>query len=166
MQFSGGIRVDEGFVIVSNDLAQTFLHEQNKTLMCHPYGDQAMMMWINNIPGVTYFGDPRVHHRAANKDQTLTDYGDICEKFIAIHGSYPVNIERFSRHELNTKKKTHYTIPPVTYPCGTMNKTFNYKSFRGTFGAVPRPCREMPTWKKGAIHGGKTRARAHNAFGR
>ena len=151
---------------MSNDLAQTFLREQNRTLMCHPYGDQAMIMWINNIPGVTYFGDRRVHHDVANKDQILTDHGDICEQFMAIHGSYPVEIERFWKHELNTKTKTHYTVPPVTYPCGTKDKTFNYRSFGGMYNAVPRPCREMPVWAIGAFYGGRSRPGAYDTFGR
>ena len=148
------MRVDEGFVIVSNDLAQTFLREQNKTLMCHAYGDQAMIMWINNIPGVTYFGDPRVHHAVVNRDNIL-QYEDICENFLALHGSYPAEVDSFWKHYLSKRTKKKYTIPPVTYPCGTMSKTFNYRSFGGMYHAEPRPCRENPIWNIGEFYAGR-----------
>ena len=150
-------------MIVSNDLAQTFLREQNKTLMCHPYGDQAMMMWINNIPGVTYFGDPRVHHALAKKEHIL-QYEDICGNFLAIHGSYPVEIQLFWHRYLSKKTNTQYTIPSVTYPCGAMDKTFNYKSFGGMYNAVPRPCRERPVWNIGAFYAGRSRPGAYGTF--
>ena len=153
--FIGGIRVDEGFVIVSNDLAQQFLREQNKTLMCHAYADQAMAMWINNIPGVTYFGDPRVHHAVAARDHTLQYYDNICETFLAIHGSYPVEIEKFRLRALSKGTMKKYPIPAITYPCGNMSKTFNYMSFRGMFNAKPIPCRNNPTWSIAGFYKGR-----------
>ena len=153
---TGGIRVDEGFVIVSNDLAQQFLREQNTTLMCHPYGDQAMIMWINNIPGVTYFGDRRVHHALAARDHIIRYYDDICGNFLAIHGSYPVEIEKFWLHSLSKGTKKKYAIPPITYPCGDMDKTFNYRSFGGMYNAMPRPCRENPTWNIAEFYRGRS----------
>ncbi|XP_028418599.1 uncharacterized protein LOC114544046, partial [Dendronephthya gigantea] len=151
----GGIRVDEGFVIVSNDLAQRFLREENKTLMCHPYGDQAMSMWINNIPGVTYFGDRRVHHDLAAEDKMLKYYQDICSNFLALHGSYPLEIEMFWLNYLNNGSKKKYSIPPITYPCGNMDKTFNYMSFAGMYNAKPKPCRNNPTWKIAGFYSGR-----------
>ena len=112
-------------MIVSNDLAQRFLHDQNTTLMCHPYGDQAMSMWINNISGVIYFGDRRVHHGLAARNKKLRHDQDICGNFLALHGSYPVEIEMFWLNYLSNGSKKKYSIPPITYPCGNMDKTFN-----------------------------------------
>ena len=148
--------MDEGFVIVSNDLAQTFLREQNKTLMCHPYGDQAMSMWINDISGVTYFGDPRVHHHLAARDHILQHYDDICGNFLAIHGSYPVEIEKFWVHSLSKDTKKKYPIPAITYPCGERSKTYNYMSFGGMYNAKPKPCRENPTWNIAEFYRGRS----------
>jgi hypothetical protein len=154
--FEGGIRVDEGFVIVSNDLAQHFVREQNKTLMCHAYGDQAMPMWINNIPGVTYFGDPRVHHAVASTDHALQSYEDICGKFLAIHGSYPVEIENFWLRSLSKGTKNKYPIPAITYPCGAMSKIYNYMSFHGMYNAIPKPCRDNPIWNIAEFYSGRS----------
>jgi len=150
---TGGIRVDEGFVIVSNDLAETFLREQNTTLMCHPYGDQAMAMWINNIPGVTYFGDARVHHGVVKREKIL-QY-NICQHFLALHGSYPVDVELFWQHYLSKGAMTNYTTPPITYPCGSMNKTYNHTGFEGVYFAEPKPCKKNPTWNKGEFYVGR-----------
>ncbi len=122
--------------------------------MCHAYGDQAMAMWINNIPGVTYFGDPRVHHAAVKRDKILK-YKDICESFIALHGSYPVEVEKFWPHVSSKGTMKNYTVPPVTYPCGAMNKTFNYMSFKVRYNAKPRPCRDNPTWNISKFYRGR-----------
>lgn len=124
--------------------------------MCHPYGDQAMPMWINNIPSVTYFGDPRVQHNVPNP-HTILQNDDICETFLAIHGSYPPQVKLYWEHQLNIKKrKSGYTIPSVTYPCGNMDKTYNYKIFGGMYHAKPKPCKEKPVWRIGDFYRGRS----------
>ncbi|XP_046851673.1 uncharacterized protein LOC124445001 [Xenia sp. Carnegie-2017] len=149
----GGIRVDEGFVIVSNDLAQHFLRERNSSLMCHPYGDQAMIMWINNIPGVTYFGDPRVINDVVDYT-SIVKTGDICASFLGVHGSYPWKMKKFWSQFLEMRTET-YHVPEITYPCGSQSKTFVYKNFGGMFYAVPRPCKENPAWQIGEFYQGR-----------
>ncbi len=124
--------------------------------MCHAYGDQAMAMWINNIPGVTYFGDPRVHHAVVKRGKIL-QYEDVCENFLALHGSYPVEVELFWLHISSKGTTKKYTVPPITYPCGTMDKTFNYRNFGGMYNAKLRPCRDNPKWSIGEFYGGGRR---------
>ena len=138
--------MDEGFVIVSNDLVQEFLREQNNSLMCHPYGDQAMAMWINNIPGVTYFGDPRVHHSVSANDHILQYYTHLCGSFLALHGSYPVEIEKFWINHESLPRVKEYEIPGISYPCGQQNKTYSNKNFLAMYYAEPIPCKNLPRW--------------------
>ena len=152
---AGGIRVDEGFVIVSNDLIQHFIKEENKSLMCHPFGDQAMIMWINAIENVTYFGDPRVHHEVTADKPILEQYPEICSKFLALHGSYPAQIEQYWRRILVVRKRK-YRVPRITYPCGNMNKTFEKNNFQGMYYADPIPCRDSPVWNIGNMYVGRS----------
>jgi hypothetical protein len=157
---TGGVRVDDGFLIVTNDLAQTFLREQNTTLKCHPYGDQAIAMWMNKIPGVTYFGDPRVQHGGL-KRKKIRQSDDMCEKFLALHRSYPAEVELYWRRYLShSGTRKNYTTPPITYPCGTINKTYNYRSFRGRYRAEPKLCRENPIWSIGEFYAGRSRGKS------
>ena len=153
--FTGGIRVDEGFVIVTNDLVQEFLREQNNSLICHPYGDQAMAIWINNIPGVTYFGDPRVHHSVSAKDHYLQYYSDLCGNFLALHGSYPVEVEKFWLSHLSTSRDKEYKIPRISYPCGEQDKKYNKTNFLGMYHAEPILCKKLPSWNIAEFYVGR-----------
>lgn len=155
-QPEGGIRVDEGFVIVTNDLVQEFLREEKHSLMCHPYGDQAMAMWINNISGVTYFGDTRVHHGVSANDNFLQYYSDICYNFLALHGSYPVEIERFWLTEQSMPRTKDYAIPGISYPCEGQDRTYDYESFLGMYHAEPIPCKNLPSWNISQFYGGRS----------
>lgn len=150
------MRIDEGFVIVSNDLAQQFLREQYTSLMCHPFGTQAIVMWINSIPGVTYFGDSRVHHAVVSVNHILQNE-NICENFLALHGAYPLGMTQFWKHYQNSKKTASYLIPPVTYPCGNMSRTsYDYRKFNGIYRAKPKPCREKPVWTIADFYPGRS----------
>ena len=54
------VNIDEGFVIVSADLAQEFIR-RNDSLYCSPFAGQMIAMWVNNLEAegydVTYFPD-------------------------------------------------------------------------------------------------------------
>ena len=161
--FEGAIRVDEGFVIVSNDLVQEFIKKENTSLMCHPFGDQAMTMWINDIENVTYFGDPRVRHHIPLKSNDVAmkqNDTNLCKDFLAIHGSYPLQIERYWQSMIILAPLTGYHIPPVTYTCGIKNKTYNKYSFRRVFYANPIPCRDSPVWNISSFWPGRSKSRA------
>ena len=147
--------MDEGFVIVSNDLIQHFIKEENRSLMCHPFGDQAMMMWINDIENVVYFGDPRVYYDVSADEPILEEYPDICSNFLALHGSYPVQIEQYWRRIMG-KRGGKYPVPGITYPCGDMDKTFNKTNFEGMYYADPIPCRDSPVWDIGEMYVGRS----------
>ena len=151
----GGVRVDEGFVIVSNDLVQIFIQEQNNSLMCHPFGDQAMAMWINDIENVTYFGDPRVHYGVTANDPVFEKHPELCKDFLALHGSYPIQIEQYWQKILLTPSK-RYTVPEISYPCGDQDKKYNKTNFQGMYYADPIPCKDFPVWNKGKAYVGRS----------
>ena len=142
-------------MIVSNDLIQHFLKEQNESLMCHPFGDQAMAMWINDIDNVTYFGDPRVHYEVSAYEPILELHSDICEDFLALHGSYPVQIEQYWRRMLTTPWK-RYLVPQLSYPCGDQDRKYNTTYFEGIYHAEPIPCKDSPFWNISGVYVGRS----------
>ena len=147
-------------MIVSNDLVQHFIEEEHKSLMCHPYGDQAMQMWINNIRDVTYFGDPRVSFGVSANEPILELHSDICKDFIALHGSYPIQIEQYWQRLLTTSWKT-YHVPAITYPCGEQDKTYIYKNFQGMYHAKPVACKYFPVWNISDFYVGRSGQRVY-----
>ena len=58
------VRVDEGWMILSRDIIIEALNKLNTTLPCHPFGDQAVALWIQESKiNITYFSDnTRVIH--------------------------------------------------------------------------------------------------------
>ena len=142
---------------MSNDLIQHFIKEEYKSLMCHPYGDQAMMMWINDIENVIYFGDRRVTY--SDDKLNLEEHPDICAHFLAVHGSYPVRIEQYWQRTLVTPRK-RYPVPNITYPCGDQDKRFNKTNFKGMYYADPIPCKDSPVWQIGDMYVGRSGKRS------
>jgi hypothetical protein len=142
-------------VIVSNDLVQHFINEEHKSLMCHPFGDQAMAMWINGVENVTYFGDPRVNNEVNIGQYIMKYFPDICKVFLALHGSYPIQIEQYWQKTLVTPWTT-YPVTEITYPCGDQDKTYNKTNFKGMYHADPIPCKDSPLWEIGDIYVGRS----------
>lgn len=114
-----------------------------------------MIMWINAIENVIYFGDPRVHYDVTAGKPILEQYPDICSNFLALHGSYPIQMEQYWQRML-VKRRREYPIPGITYPCGNMNKTFEKRNFEGMYYADPIPCRDSPIWNIGDMYVGRS----------
>ncbi len=114
--------------------------------MCHPYGDQAMIMWINDIENVTYFGDRRVKYNANKSAVILKKHHDVCAHYLALHGSYPVQIEQYWKRTLVTPRNLGYHVPKIRYPCGDQDKRFNKTNFEEMYYADPIPCKDSPVW--------------------
>jgi hypothetical protein len=123
--------------------------------MCHAFGDQAMAMWINDIENVTYFGDPRVHYEVTANEPILEQHLHICEDFLALHGSYPIQIEQYWQVMLLASWK-RYPVPGITYPCGDQDKRYNKTNFGGMYYADPIPCKDSPIWSIGDVYVGRS----------
>ena len=61
------VRVDEAWLILTRDLIEEVLDKRNTTLLCSPYGDQAVALWMGeSSKNVTYFMDnQRIIHKSA-----------------------------------------------------------------------------------------------------
>jgi hypothetical protein len=114
-----------------------------------------MAMWINGVENVTYFGDPRVNNEVNTGEHILANYPDICKDFLALHGSYPIQIEQYWQKTLVTPWTT-YPVTEITYPCGDQDKTYNKTNFKGMYHADPIPCKDSPLWEIGDIYLGRS----------
>ncbi len=146
------VRVDEGWMILTQDLVEEALSKLNSTLPCHPYGDQAVAKWmIDSKYNVTYFYDnDRVVNRATAYHVKQYLSSDICRKYLSLHGSYPKVMRRYWDA---TKNKTKHTrqyeildMPRYEDKCEHSNKVFDTSVFYYEFNFDMRPCKDQPRW--------------------
>ena len=148
------VRVDEAWLMLTADLVEEILEaKRNSTLLCHPYGDQAVAMWITaSSKNVTYFMDnDRIVHKSAGRDASYLR-GDICERFLSLHGSYPTAMYRFwLLLMLRRRQRTPYLhrvndIEPFSKLC-PFSPRFDYKGFIPEYQFQPKLCSERPKWR-------------------
>ncbi|XP_047138579.1 uncharacterized protein LOC100208400 [Hydra vulgaris] len=146
------VRVDEGWMLLSRDIIDEALSKLNTTLQCHPFGDQAVAMWIRDSKiNITYFMDnDRVIHAATAfiEDKYMTP--NICQYYLALHGAYPSQMLKYwilsksiDKVRLNINNKI--SIPPFDTVC-KYSKEFDWRWFYPHVKFEPKPCHTNPVW--------------------
>ena len=148
------VRVDEGWMILTSDLVHEALAKLNTSLPCHPFGDQAVALWmIDSKYNVTYFYDNNRVINAATAYKTK-DYlkPNICRKFLSLHGSYPKFMKAYwniTKLHYITHKPKNYSIPAIPRyesKCQYSNKIFDLNNFWPGLRFDAKPCKDEPTW--------------------
>lgn len=148
------VRVDEAWLILTRDLIEEILEKRNTSLLCSPYGDQAVALWMSNSSkNVSYFMDnQRIIHKSAGKDQNFFT-SNICTSYLSLHGSYPRAMRQFWLvshvfHE-SAAGSVLYNIPeiePFEKLCPHSRK-FDHRGFIREYRFEPKPCSENPNWR-------------------
>ena len=139
--------------MLTRDLIEEVLEKRNSTLLCSPYGDQAVAIWMgNSSKNVTYFMDNhRIVHKSAGKDQKFFTK-DVCMKYLSLHGTYPKAMRQLwlvaSVFRQRTPEAIAYTvnkIEPFDKLC-PHSPRFDYRGFIPEYQFKPKPCYENPKW--------------------
>ena len=148
------VRVDEAWLILTQDLVKEILSKAETTLPCHPHGDQAVAMWINNSTyNVTYFMDNRrIVHKIAGHDPRYYKRR-VCEEYLSLHGVFDQEMRKFwlVSHKLYRQRfdaMPQYNVTRIR-PFNTLcphAKVFSTNGFYPEYRYEPRPCRMSPTW--------------------
>lgn len=147
------VRVDEAWLMLTRDLIEEIVEKRNSTLLCSPYGDQAVAIWMgNSSKNVTYFMDNhRIVHKSAGKDQKFFTK-DVCMKYLSLHGTYPKAMRQLwlvaSVFRQRTPEAIAYTvnkIEPFDKLC-PHSPRFDYRGFIPEYQFKPKPCYENPKW--------------------
>ena len=147
--------IDEGFIIISNDVVQNILSKVDTTLLCHPFGGQNIGIWLNDMPDVTTFGDNnRLFHLNYDSKEKAAKRKEVCHSALGIHKSYPEEMRLYWKIFLNENKNVTYEIPPIAFPC-RHPRGINYKVFEGQYFAEPILCKNNPIWEKGEFFKGR-----------
>ena len=147
------IRVDEGWMILSRDIINEALSKLNTTLPCHPFGDQAVAMWIRDSKlDIKWFPDnTRIVHEATAYKEEIYIKSDVCHRYVAMHGSYKVQMLKYwilTQEQSRGTLKRKYFIPhiPQFNSFCTKNMTFSVNAFWPHVRFQPKPCKDKPEW--------------------
>lgn len=140
--------VDEAFVIFSKYVIHIFLAQDENKMLCHPFADQQIGLWMEKLPK-KYFHDPRLHHHPPAsflpKFQNITH---ACDSYIGIHGTYVKEMREFGKYANDGPKDAMGTPDFSTY-CKT--KRFDHRVFESKYRFDPRPCIENPSWNNSTV---------------
>ena len=147
--YPGILRVDEGWMILTRDIVDEALSKLNTTLICHPFGDQAVSLWIEDSKiNVTWFWDPRIIHSDINHRNKYLKPG-ICRDLMGIHAIYPKLMHNlWNIMEKDNKNEKSYHIPRIerfSNQC-KFSKKFDWKAFSDGYRFRPKLCKDNPNW--------------------
>ena len=155
-EVEGLVRIDEGFLLLSEDLVLEFTRKRNK-LLCHPFGDQTVAIWMNDVKNVIFFHDPRIFHDVSAKVPEFKSFDKMCLKYISLHGSY---LHEMLLYWETSSKENHSTfwvpsIQPISNLC-PLSTRFDWRAMGGPpYGYEPKPCVLKPLWDIGSMHRGR-----------
>ncbi|XP_001633076.2 beta-1,3-galactosyltransferase 6 [Nematostella vectensis] len=156
----GQVRVDEGFLLLSADLVNEFVGNKS-SLLCHPFGDQAVAMWLNNRTDVTRFHDPRVVHTVTSTKPEFKKVKNLCGTYLALHGSY-LHDNLIYWNNVKSNLDMDYWVPSIQ-PFHEVCKLSTFFDWRKMVGKLyrwePKPCATNTVWDFGGykMHIGRSR---------
>ncbi|EDO48886.1 predicted protein [Nematostella vectensis] len=137
----GQVRADEAFLLISYKLAKDFVSNKNN-LLCHPYGDQSVALWLNHRRDVVYFHDHRImHEHTLLDDSMLETTTNMCNIVLGVHKTYVEgNLKYWAKVQNNTSISYNIpAIPDFTKKC-KHNKFFDWKAMDREYRERPKPC--------------------------
>lgn len=155
-EVEGLVRVDEGFLILSADLVLEFMSRKDK-LLCHPFGDQTIAIWMNDVKNVIYFHDPRIFHDVTAHIPEFKLLQEVCGTYISLHGSYLHEMLIYWKSASKDNQSTYWvpSIQPISNLC-PLSTRFDWRVMGGPpYGWEPKPCVLKPLWNIGSMHRGR-----------
>ncbi|KAK3753105.1 hypothetical protein QZH41_020579 [Actinostola sp. cb2023] len=140
------VRVDEEFLLLSSDLVDEFL-KVRESLLCNPFGDISVALWVNNVRDVTYFHDQRVYHEANSAHHELFAETSLCHKYLALNSAYKTESLRYwinVQHE-TTNNFDIVHVKPFVKVCN-QSRYLKWREFALGHRFEPVRCVRKPTW--------------------
>lgn len=136
--------IDEAFMIFTRDIIQTFLAQNESSMLCHPHADQQIGLWLNKITRKIFFHDKRLyHHPPASFSPKFQNITNVCDSYLGIHGTYVDKMRYFGRNANDSAKNAH-PIQKFSNFCPTTK--FDYRFMVRRFRFKPKLCKDNPTW--------------------
>ena len=147
------VRPDESVVLLSKDLMEIFLGQDPDKILCSRWADQMIGVWneVLKLPKF-YHHDVRLHHDPpAQFVEKFKTQKDICNTYIGLHGSYPVQMRILWQHRgENISYPSGKSLADYAFNC-PQNSVMIWKNFGLKWRAEPKLCKTDPDW--GGTHG-------------
>lgn len=150
------VRPEESLIMLSRDLVEKFLLQDPHEIRCHPLADQMLGVWVTDLNILTLFRtDDRLHHAPiVDRSPYLRYEKKVCNKYIAIHGTYGKDMRLFWRqrgdiiNEFASEKERDQTIGNVMINSAECEipHNFNFLLFEPEWQYEPKRCIYSPTW--------------------
>jgi hypothetical protein len=138
--------IDESFILLTFDLVETFLSWDESSLLCHPFGDQQLAIWLNHLPAINAFFDIRLHHHPpASKTSKFSNMVNICDRYLGLHGTYPNEMRKFWVVANDGKKRLTEWISVYPKACH-YRPYFKWRDIKQQFRHKPELCKNNPRW--------------------
>ncbi len=151
-QREGIVYVDDGIVMFSKDIIAKFLAQDADEILCHPYGDQQISIWEQEIglnqTELIRADNERIHNSPpASFDKSLKKRPNLCHYYIAIHGLYKDDLLEFwnRRGNGNGSEYSRYTETEVGGFC-PFEPYLDWTVMGGMYRQEPKPCHPKPFW--------------------
>ena len=140
------VRPDESVLLFSRDIIETFLLQDPKKILCHPWADEMIAVWSNTINLTrTFRHDKRLWHHPPVRDVSwLRNSKDICHSYMGIHGAYPKHMKTLWDNRGKYKEPTgnlvsNSKICPLT-------EKFRWDRLIYIWRYEPKLCITNPVW--------------------
>ena len=134
---------------MSYDIVELFLKQDPETMLCHPFADQMIAIWLEKLNlGHILRHDSRIHHDPIVKETPgLKGRKYVCQDYIAIHGSSSTDIRTFWKNKGRPKQQNKYDFLQIAKKC-QLKFYFDWTNL-GFWQHEPKPCIKKPVWNTG-----------------
>ena len=141
------VRPEESAILLSRDLFESFLSQDPKEIKGHPWADQMIATWVQemNLQHI-YNHETRLHHHPPlTAIKNITDqFKNVCRKYIGVHGSYPEHMRLLSKLR-EGKEYVGVSLDDYTVPCNKP-QVFVWTTFTDAWRYAPKRLIENPVW--------------------
>lgn len=142
------VYIDEGMAMFSSDVIETFLSQKSNETLCHPFGDQQIAIWEQELGLIRTILRPdndRIHHTPpASRSKALRNNNNLCNRYIAIHGLYANDMIEFWQRRGN--KSYNSFVEKGSKAFCRYEPALRWQSFGGIYRQEPKPCALGPQW--------------------
>ena len=145
----------------SNDVIEKFLSQKADKILCHPYGDQQISIWEQELgldeTGIIRSDNDRIHHSPpASYYPPFKKMANLCDHYIALHGVYKKDMYLFwkKRGHGTHRNYSRYSEIKTSKIC-PYKPYLNWTITEGMYRQQPRPCSAKPKWQTRTLHQGR-----------
>ena len=150
------VRPEESMLLFSRDLLMRFLGQDPQKIKCHPWADQMIGAWAEDLNITKSFRhDPRLHHvPVVSKEPSLRTKKNLCQKYMGIHGCYAKDMLLLWENR-GTNLTSKGTLKTNSLLC-IDDSGFKWDKFSWIWKYKPEPCISNPAWNtsKQTLSGG------------